>query len=80
MNLTAYSNKVREIFDLAAELLPAERSAFLDQDCVDDKELREKVERLLQAKGGMGSFMETPVLARLEELLARELTGQRVGV
>jgi eukaryotic-like serine/threonine-protein kinase len=39
---------------------PAERSAYLEQACGDNAELRRRVERLLEALDGAGSFMESP--------------------
>ena len=41
---------------------PAERAAFLDRACGDKVELRRRVERLLQAIDGAGSFMESPAI------------------
>jgi serine/threonine protein kinase/tetratricopeptide (TPR) repeat protein len=39
---------------------PAERAAFLDRACGGKAELRQRVERLLEALDGAGSFMESP--------------------
>jgi serine/threonine protein kinase len=38
----------------------AERSAYLDRVCTESPELRERVDRLLAAEPGIGSFLETP--------------------
>src|SRR5690348_7867737 len=39
---------------------PAERAAYLERSCGVDAELRRRVERLLEALDGAGSFMEAP--------------------
>ncbi len=42
---------------------PAERSAFLDEACATDAELRRSVERMLAAQVEAGSFLEQPAMA-----------------
>jgi serine/threonine protein kinase len=54
---------------------PAERSAFLDEACAADADLRRRVERMLAAQAEAGSFMESPVLSPLP---AGEGPGVRV--
>ncbi|MEP7340063.1 MAG: serine/threonine-protein kinase, partial [Acidobacteriota bacterium] len=71
--------RVRELFDEAAELAPAERSDWLVRVCGGDAALRAKVEQLLQAGDEAGRFIETPALALLEDQPTREWMGQRVG-
>lgn len=71
--------KVRELFDAALERPAAERAEWLAQVCGGDEALRTKVEQLLQAEDELEGFLETPVLAQLEEQPTREWTGQRVG-
>ena len=39
---------------------PAERTAFLDQACAGDRELRTELEHLLAAAGNVGDFLEAP--------------------
>lgn len=39
---------------------PAERTAYLEQACGADVDLRRRVERLLAAQPGVGSFLEAP--------------------
>ena len=41
--------RVEELFDLAIDLDPARRAAFLDEQCAGDAGLRAAVEKLLQA-------------------------------
>jgi tetratricopeptide (TPR) repeat protein/serine/threonine protein kinase len=51
----------REIFVAALHRSnPAERLAFLDGACGDDRELRERVEELLREQEQLGSFLERP--------------------
>ncbi|HMX28279.1 MAG TPA: hypothetical protein PKC13_22015, partial [Blastocatellia bacterium] len=71
--------RVRELFDAALERPAAERAAWLAQSCGGDEALQANVEQLLQAEGELEGFLDTPVLAQLEEQPTRELTGQRVG-
>jgi serine/threonine protein kinase/tetratricopeptide (TPR) repeat protein len=52
---------VEAIFDEArTKPAGAERSAFLDQACGNDPELRRRVERLLAAHASAGSFLSVP--------------------
>ncbi len=52
---------VNEIFLRAIEAgSPSERAAVLDRSCGDNVELRRKVEALLMAHDGAGSFLEHP--------------------
>src|SRR5438309_2365015 len=44
----------------AAKATPEERSAYLDDACGGDQELRQRVERLLAAEPKVGSFLEAP--------------------
>ena len=37
---------------------PAERAAYLDQACADDRSLRQRIERLLKAHEPADSFLE----------------------
>ncbi len=46
--------------EAAARADPAERAAFLDRACGEDRELRAEVERLLAAHQQAGDFLETP--------------------
>ena len=59
--MTPDSPKIDSIY-LAAIEMPSDeqRSAYLDQACGDDAELRKRVERLLEAQSKVGSFLEAP--------------------
>jgi eukaryotic-like serine/threonine-protein kinase len=52
--------RVREIFDLAVELRPEDRAAYLDSACAGDDALRRSVEALLGAADRAGNFMADP--------------------
>jgi len=52
--------KVKEIVGSALERPAAERSAYLDQACADDSELRAEVESLLSAYCGADGLSESP--------------------
>ncbi len=52
---------VEEIFLLAVEKAPAERSAFLEATCADRK-LRARVEALLKAHDSAGDFLDVPAV------------------
>jgi serine/threonine protein kinase len=78
---------VKAVFDRALEIAAgAERSAFLDQACAGDPELRQKVETLLAAYAAAGSFVERPHLDPIEPdrvsapgPTGPDLTGQAEG-
>src|SRR5688572_17614749 len=73
---------VDRLFDSALELPSGERSAFLDEACAGDAELRKELESLI-AHDCAGSFMETPASEEATRLIAgegaRSLTGQTIG-
>ena len=62
---------------------PAERSAFLQQACAGDADLRQRVEMLLDAHQSVGTFLEEPpAIAVLDfdgEAEQREAPGSRIG-
>jgi tetratricopeptide (TPR) repeat protein len=59
--MTADSHKVRSIFLTAVENHPPERwSAFLDEACVADVELRRRVELLLEGHVAANSLLDAP--------------------
>jgi hypothetical protein len=48
------------IFTEALKLSSRQRDAFLQRSCGSEKELRRKVEALLEAHGRLGNFLEEP--------------------
>ncbi len=60
---------------------PAERSAYLDDACGGDADLRRRVQRLLDAQQNVGSFLQTPAagLPPTVDPGIRDLSGSMVG-
>ena len=52
--------RVVELFHAALELEPEARSAFLDQACAGDEELRREVEAMLASDAKPGGFLDKP--------------------
>ncbi len=50
--------KLEEVFNAAVEVSRGERTAFLDEACAGDDELRREVDRLLEADEYAGDFIE----------------------
>src|SRR5271166_2574126 len=51
----------RDLFLQALDIKdPAERAAFFDRACADDRELRAQVEQLLKAHERAGQFLDQP--------------------
>jgi serine/threonine protein kinase/tetratricopeptide (TPR) repeat protein len=71
----------REIFIAALQKSdPAERAAFLDQACANDRALRERVAQLLQKNELAGSFLEAPAPGLPDTLaLLTESPGTLIG-
>lgn len=77
-----HREKIDRIFQAAVELAAARRSAFLDQACAGDTELRREVAALLAAHEGAGGFIETPASDVAAEPLSEErgsAVGDRIG-
>lgn len=53
---------LREILDRAAELQPAQRSAFLDRSCAGDQEMRAEIESLLACLDQADEFLCQPTV------------------
>ncbi|MFI5461563.1 MAG: tetratricopeptide repeat protein [Isosphaerales bacterium] len=63
MNATPSGHSLESTFAQALEKSdPSERAAYLDQACGADAELRQRVERLLQAHDQAGDFLESPAV------------------
>ncbi|MGD0179703.1 MAG: protein kinase, partial [Terriglobales bacterium] len=73
--------RIEYLFYAALEQEPDSRSAFLDQACQDDAELRKEVESLLQSDGHTMGFLRNPVLDAAQQIAAKkeELSGKRIG-
>ena len=75
--------KVREIFDSALRHKPDERRRFVNEVCGDDKTLLAEVESLLSSHDSAESFMETPAVAKLADVIEGKTkkleAGKRFG-
>jgi len=54
--------RVKEVLGTALDLVPDERSAFLDEACAGDADLRVEVESLISAEEASGDFIVEPVV------------------
>ena len=64
--------KVREIFDSVLRQKPDERRRFLNKVCGDDKILLAEVESLLSSLDSAESFLETPAVAKVADVIEAE--------
>jgi Tol biopolymer transport system component/tRNA A-37 threonylcarbamoyl transferase component Bud32 len=64
-------HQIDKLLGEALELDASLRSAFLDQACAGDRELRGKIDALLAAHEQAESFIETPALAATAQVLAQ---------
>ncbi|MEP7148785.1 MAG: serine/threonine-protein kinase, partial [Acidobacteriota bacterium] len=74
--------KVREIFDSALRRPSEERRKFVLEACGKDKTLLAEVESLLSSHDGAESFLETPAVAGVADVIEAEHkleTGKRFG-
>jgi serine/threonine protein kinase/tetratricopeptide (TPR) repeat protein len=72
-------DQVKELFALALERDPEERSGFLRQACAGDDSLRTEVESLLSSFDGAATFLEDCPAADLVSAQSRVLAGKRIG-
>ncbi|MGH9935958.1 MAG: protein kinase domain-containing protein, partial [Blastocatellia bacterium] len=74
---------MKQIFQAAVELAPAEREAYLTDACAADLLLRAEVESLIAAHEHTGSFMDTPAFDLAAEPTSATkgnmLVGQSLG-
>ncbi len=78
------SKRQEAIFEAALALNAKQRPAYLDQACEHDPQLRQEVERLLQAHEQAGAFMAEPAAPRSGSTLRitvplTEKPGDRIG-
>ena len=71
--------QVKELFALALEQEPAERSRFLRQACAGDDRLRVEVESLLSSFDGADTFLEDCPAADLLTKQSRAIAGKKIG-
>ena len=61
--------KVREVFDSALRRKPEERRDFIAEACGSDQSLMFEVESLLSSLNSAESFMETPAVAKIADVI-----------
>src|SRR5213083_2486021 len=71
--------QVNDLFQLAAERAPKERTTFLQTACQGDEGLRREVESLLASYERAENFIESPAFEVAPELLTNERAGALVG-
>jgi len=75
--------QIEAVFEQALELAPDQRSAFLQNSCDGDKELRREVESLLESHARAGSFIDQHSLFFSQDLAEEEppsiQSGQLIG-
>jgi non-specific serine/threonine protein kinase len=71
--------RVRDVFDRAIDLPPAERAPFVAANCGSDMDLEGRVSALLEAYERADGFLETTCVATLAEPTDPDLTGARFG-
>lgn len=75
--------QIGNLYEETRELAPGERTAFLDQACAGDEDLRREVESLFATQATVGDFIAQPALKDAAGLMTAEapgaLTGKRFG-
>jgi serine/threonine protein kinase/Flp pilus assembly protein TadD len=72
-------DQVKELFALAQDLDPGERSGFLRKACAGDDSLLAEVESLLSSFDSAPTFLEDSPAAGLASAQSRALNGKRIG-
>jgi non-specific serine/threonine protein kinase len=72
-------HEVERLYHLALAREPDERSAFLEDACAGDKELRREVESLLAYEPEAKDFIESPALELAAKMMADEHLTRVVG-
>src|SRR5215472_1494379 len=62
---------IKEIFHAALDCAPDQLSAFLDQTCAGDEDLRDKVEELLTSHREAKSFIEATIAAAAADIVGQ---------
>jgi len=72
-------DRVKELFEAAAELDPNQRAALLDNECGGDEALRAEIESLLKSDEQTGEFIEQPAFAIPRDLFPDNVEEPFVG-
>lgn len=68
-----------EVFTRAVQLPIEERGAFLNHICAADRELRTRIEALLESSERAGAFLERPPAAAFSQSCVERPVGEKVG-
>ncbi len=71
--------EVKTILERVLEKEPAQRFAFLEAECGDDRELREEVESLLVTEAEAGGFLARPLFGPFRDEPDGPQEGERLG-
>jgi serine/threonine-protein kinase len=71
--------EVKTVLERALEKDPGQRTAFLQAECGDDRELREEVESLLVTEAEAGGFLARPVFGPFRDEPNGPVEGERLG-
>ncbi len=71
--------EVKKLLDEVLKRSPADRSAFLDQHCAGDAELRSELEVYLELEGEIEDFIERPLVDLLAGRSPERREGERLG-
>jgi serine/threonine-protein kinase len=75
--------EIEEVFHLAMEVSPEERSSYLDRACSDDDELRQEVDSLIQAYASNSGLLDEGAVTLAMKVLGStstdSMTGKEVG-
>lgn len=71
--------QVRKIFDDALRRKPEERAKFVEEACDEDQLLLAEVESLLSSLGSAESFLETPAIAKVADVIEAEQKKLEAG-
>src|SRR5258706_14701523 len=74
--------RVKEVFDSALKLEPAERAGFISEVSGEDEGLRKEVESLIAFHEKDGNFLDSPAYEAAAEMLTNDpdlRTGQKIG-
>ncbi len=76
--------QIEQLYHAALKLEPGQQSAFLQEACTGDEDLRREVESLLAHESQAESFIEAPALVGTAQGMAEErvqsLVGRQLGV
>jgi serine/threonine protein kinase/tricorn protease-like protein len=71
--------RIGKLYHSVLELAPGERPTFLAQACDGDVELLKEIESLIASHQKAGSFIESPAIEMVAEIIAEDSYGDMVG-